>query len=101
MRLLLRVVLGIGALYVVAAGALFGIMWLPPGQFAAIAAHIPAPVLLRLLPFPAAWSIARGGSLSVGDAAPDFDLAMHGGQGRVTLRQHAGRPVVLIFGSYT
>jgi len=101
MRALLRIALAVAALYALAAGALFGIMWLPPGQFAAIAAHIPGPVMLRLLPFQSAWSIARDGSLSVGDTAPDFDLALHGKPGRMTLRQHTGRPVVLIFGSYT
>lgn len=101
MRALLRIVLILAALYLLAAGTLFAIMWLPPARFAAIAAHIPGPVLLRYFPFPTAWSIARAGSLSPGDPAPAFDLPRHGNTGRVTLQQHAGRPVVLIFGSYT
>ena len=101
MRLLSRIVLAAATLHALAAGALFGIMWLPPGQFAAIAAHIPGPVMLRLLPFQRAWSIARAGSLSVGDAAPAFQLPRHGNSGRASFGGRAARPVVLIFGSYT
>ena len=38
----------------------------------------------------------------IGEAAPDFDLALHDGSGRVRLSQFRGdRPVVLIFGSIT
>jgi hypothetical protein len=101
MRVLLRVFVGLIAIYLLMAGALFAIMWLPPGQFAAVAAHIPGPVMMMGFPFRAAWSVARGGSLSPGDPAPNFDLARHDKSGRVSLQQHAGRPVVLIFGSYT
>jgi len=44
----------------------------------------------------------REGSLKVGDAAPDFGLALLGGEGKVKLSAFKGdRPVVLIFGSYT
>lgn len=101
MRALVKMLLFALALYVLAAGALFAIMWLPPSRFAAVAAHIPGPLLLRYFPFQSAWSIARGGSLSPGDPAPGFDLLRHDKSGRVNLAQHAGRPVVLIFGSYT
>ncbi|MFN7934335.1 MAG: hypothetical protein U0R19_13475 [Bryobacteraceae bacterium] len=101
MKFLLRAIVGLIAIYLVAAGGLFAIMWLPPGQFAAVAAHIPGPVMMIGFPFRAAWTIARGGSLSPGDPAPGFDLARHDKTGRVTLSQFSGRPVVLIFGSYT
>ncbi|MBL8176913.1 MAG: hypothetical protein JNK48_19730 [Bryobacterales bacterium] len=101
MRVLIKAVVATVAAYTLLAGTLFAVMWLPPGQFAAIAARLPGPLLLRVLPFQQAWSIARAGSLAVGDAAPDFDLARHDKSGRVTLREHRGRPVVLIFGSYT
>ena len=101
MRILRRAILGLTAVYLVAAGGLFAIMWLPPGQFAAVAAHIPGPFLMRGFPFQSAWTIARGGSLSPGDDAPDFNLARHDKTGRVTLSQFRSRPVVLVFGSYT
>lgn len=37
----------------------------------------------------------------VGDPAPGFDLALLEGDRRVSLQNHMGRPVGLIFGSYT
>ena len=37
----------------------------------------------------------------VGDAAPDFCLSRLDGSGEVRLSDHCGRPVVLVFGSYT
>ena len=38
----------------------------------------------------------------VGEHAPDFDLDLHDGSGRVRLSSYRGdRPVVLIFGSLT
>jgi hypothetical protein len=36
-----------------------------------------------------------------GDAAPDFELALLDGSARVRLSELRGRPVGLIFGSYT
>jgi hypothetical protein len=42
------------------------------------------------------------GSLMVGDPAPDFDLSIQGGKGRVRLSSFKNRkPVALVFGSYT
>lgn len=39
---------------------------------------------------------------AIGDAAPDFELpVLHGGGARVRLSSLRGRPVALIFGSYT
>ncbi len=37
----------------------------------------------------------------VGETAPDFELATLDGDARVRLSAHRGRPVGLIFGSYT
>ncbi len=37
----------------------------------------------------------------VGETAPDFELATLDGAARVRLSAHRGRPVGLIFGSYT
>jgi hypothetical protein len=42
------------------------------------------------------------GNLKVGDRAPDVDLVALDGQSRFQLRQHiAGRPLVVVFGSFT
>lgn len=44
----------------------------------------------------------RAGDLKVGDAAPDVVLVGVDGVSRVCLRDHLrGKPLVLIFGSYT
>jgi len=51
------------------------------------------------------WSAEMGhgeGRLSVGDAAPDFDLKFKKSEERVQLSAFRGdRPVALVFGSYT
>lgn len=39
--------------------------------------------------------------LREGVLAPDFTLPLHHGQGAVTLSELRGKPVVLVFGSYT
>jgi hypothetical protein len=44
-------------------------------------------------------TIGRYG-IAPGDVAPDFALPLSGGQ-LISLRQMAGRPVLLHFGSYT
>ena len=90
------------ALWVLLCVALFAIMWLPPGRFCSIIAHVPGPVIFMTMPFQRFWMIARGGSLKAGDVAPDFDLRSHEKTARVRLSAHQGvRPVVRIFGSYT
>jgi hypothetical protein len=38
---------------------------------------------------------------NLGEEAPDFTLPLHDGSGSITLSQCRGRPVVLIFGSFT
>jgi hypothetical protein len=95
-------ILGIVVLvYLVAIGALYAIMSQPPARFAAMVAKMPGP-LFMVLPFERLWYHARGGTLRVGDAAPDFDLQTLDKSGRVQLSSFRGRqPVVLIFGSYT
>lgn len=39
--------------------------------------------------------------VQVGDPAPDFTLARTDGRGEITLSALRGRPVVLVFGSFT
>jgi len=44
----------------------------------------------------------RGNHPRVGEAAPDFELDLHDGSGRLRISSYRGdRPVVLIFGSLT
>jgi hypothetical protein len=44
----------------------------------------------------------RTPKVSVGDAAPDFELPLVGGEGTVRLAElNAERPVALVFGSFT
>lgn len=63
-------------------------------------AKIPGP-MFAVLPFKPLWMHARAGTLHAGDMAPDFALpSMNSGQ-KVRLSSLRGRPVVLIFGSYT
>jgi len=87
-------------IYVAFFGAMLFAMTRPPDQFGQIMRHVPMP-LLRALPFPPMWLWARAGRLAPGDAAPDFTLSTLDHKSRVTLSSHRGRPVVLVFGSYT
>src|SRR5438552_10551706 len=80
--------------------ALWAAMRKPPDEFAQIMAHMPAP-LFMVLPFKPMWLSVRAGSLRVGDAAPDFQLETVDRKSRSRLSDERGKPVVLIFGSYT
>jgi len=99
-----RILIGLGAaagVYVILSAALFCAMSQPPEQFGAIAAHIPMPAFM-ILPFKPLWMSARGGSLSVGSHAPDFELPAVDHSAKVRLASvYRERPVVLVFGSYT
>ena len=100
MRVALKILGVLVALYLVVSAALFAIMRLPPERFARVIAKAPGP-LFMILPFEPLWSVARGGTVHTGDVAPDFDLPLLDNSGRVQLSSFRGRPVVLIFGSYT
>ena len=101
MRRILKILVGIVAVYLAALASLYAIMTLPPEHFARIIATLPSPVFM-ILPFPSLWKIARAGHLSVGEPAPDFDLATLDKSARVRLSSFLGnKPVVLIFGSCT
>jgi hypothetical protein len=91
------------AVWVLACAALYGIMRQPPETFARFMAKIPGPVGFLVLPFETLWTHARGGTLQVGDAAPDFSLEKLDKSASVRLSSLTaqGKPVVLIFGSYT
>jgi hypothetical protein len=73
----------------------------PPEVFGNFMKHVPKPTLM-LMPFETMWNRARGGSLQVGDLAPDFTLETADRTSEVTLSSFRGaKPVVLVFGSYT
>ena len=90
-------------MWALACAALYGIMRQPPETFARFMAKIPGPVAFLVLPFETLWTRARAGALQVGDAAPDFSLVKLDKSASVRLSSLTaqGKPVVLIFGSYT
>ena len=89
--------------WTLACGALYEIMRQPPETFARVMAKIPGPVAFLVLPFETLWTHARAGNLHVGDPAPDFSLMKldKSASERLSSLTAQGRPVVLIFGSYT
>jgi len=83
--------------------ALYGVMRRPPERFGQMMTRVPEQVAFLVLPFETLWMHARAGTLEVGDPAPDFTLAKLDKSEHVRLSFFAtqGKPVVLIFGSYT
>jgi hypothetical protein len=73
----------------------------PPEVFGHVMAKMPMPAYF-VLPFETLWMRARKGRLDVGVTAPSFivkKLEDHTATDLASL--WAGRPVVLVFGSYT
>lgn len=100
MRIAAAIVGTLGFLYFVLLLAVFAVMRQPPTRFGQIMRHVPIPVL-AIVPFKPMWDSARGGNLYVGDRAPDFTLPRSDKSSDVTLSSLRGKPVVLVFGSYT
>jgi hypothetical protein len=102
-RALLRAFAAIALVWLLACGGLYQIMRQPPETFARFMAKLPGPVPFLLFPFETLWTRARAGDLKVGDPAPDFSLMKLDKSASVQLSTFTtqGRPVVLIFGSYT
>jgi len=84
MRVLIRVVAAAAVVYGVAVGALWFAMLRPPDQFTRFMARVPPPAMMAL-PFRPLWLQARGGTLRVGDPAPDFELDTLDRKARVRL----------------
>jgi len=96
-----RVVAALLVVWVVFVGFIFWAMNQPPEKFGAVMKHMPWPVFL-VLPFETLWNHARGGTLHVGDSAPDFTLTKLDKTGTVQLSELSKKqPVVMVFGSYT
>ncbi|HET6897898.1 MAG TPA: deiodinase-like protein [Vicinamibacteria bacterium] len=91
----------IAVLYVGLAAVIFAVMHQSNTVAGKGLSLVPGPAFM-VLPMETMWVTARRGRLAVGQDAPDFDLAMRDGSSRVRLSSlRGGRPVVLIFGSYT
>ena len=82
---------------------IYGVMRRPPEQFGRVMARIPGPVAFLVFPFETLWLRARAGTLQVGDHAPDFTLSKLDKTDHIQLSSLTaqGKPVVLVFGSYT
>src|ERR1700726_3960921 len=102
-RALVRVFPVIALVWLLGCAALYHIMRQPPETFARFMAKLPGPVPFLLFPFETLWTHARAGALQVGDPAPDFSLMKLDKSASVQLPSLTaeGRPVALIFGSYT
>jgi hypothetical protein len=72
----------------------------PPEKFGRVMMHMPMPAFF-VFPFETMWSRARAGTVQPGDMAPDFRLPTQDHQSEVELSSLRGKPVVLVFGSYT
>ena len=92
---------GLVLLYGILCLGLYAAMRQPPERFGAIMKHVPETVAFLVLPFRPFWMAARAGTLNIGDAAPDFSLPSTDHSRMVSLSSERGKPVVLIFGSYT
>ena len=72
----------------------------PPETFGRVMKHMPMPAFF-LFPFETMWSQARAGTVQPGDMAPNFTLPTVDHKSEVELAALRGKPVVLVFGSYT
>jgi AhpC/TSA family len=72
----------------------------PPEKFGRVMSHMPGPAFL-LFPFETMWTKARAGTVDPGETAPDFRLPTLDHQSEIQLSSLRGKPVVLVFGSYT
>jgi len=103
MKWVLRGAIAAAVCYVALFGTVLAAMLQPPERFGAFMRHIPPVVVFGGLPAPRMWLWARKGTLSEGEAAPDFTLrTVKDRNQRVSLSSYRGKqPVVLVFGSYT
>ena len=98
-----RALCGVVVLWVGACFVIYGVMRQPPQQFGRAMSHIPGELPFLIFPFETLWMRARAGGLQIGDVAPDFKLTKLDKTAEVQLSSLTaeGKPVVLVFGSYT
>jgi len=97
---LARVAGAVAVLYVAFLATVFAVMRQPPTRLGEIMRRVAMPAL-AIVPFERLWNVARRGDLRIGDPAPNFTLPRSDRSGDVTLSSLRGKPVVLVFGSYT
>jgi hypothetical protein len=100
-KVAVRIVGTLALVYVLLFATVAAAMLQTPDRFGLFMRYMPAPLVWGALPAQPMWLWARAGKLHPGDAAPEFNLGTHDGSGRVSLSSLRGRPVVLVFGSYT
>jgi hypothetical protein len=102
-KAIVSAVLAITVLWVLGCGVIYSTMRKPPEQFGRAMSKLPGELPFMIFPFETMWMRARGGTLHVGDPAPDFTLATLDKSAHVQLSSFTAqaKPVVLIFGSYT
>ena len=101
-RIILISFVALATLYISFGTFIWWAMHQSPERFGRVMSRMPAPVVFLFYPFETLWVNARAGDLQVGDRAPDFNLMKVDKTGTVRLAElNKGRPVVLIFGSYT
>ena len=100
---LVQVVGALALLWILGCGLIYSSMRRPPEQFGRAMSRLPGEVPFMIFPFESMWMRARAGALQVGDPAPDFTLTKLDKSERVQLSSLTtqGKPVALIFGSYT
>ena len=94
------IVLSAVAAYCVLLSLLFVAMCQSPVRFGRLMRHFPM-AAMTWVPFEPMWNVARKGATRVGGPAPDFALRTTDRQTEVRLSTLRGKPVVLVFGSYT
>jgi len=102
-KILFRLLVALVIAYFCFGGYVWWAMNQTPDVFGRVMSRMPGPVVFLLFPFETAWMRARAGTLHPGDPAPDFSLLKLDKSERIRLSAFAeqGRPVVLVFGSYT
>lgn len=93
----------LAVLWLAGCATIYHAMRQSPERFGRFMSKIPETVAFLVFPFETMWMRARAGTLAVGDSAPDFTLAKLDKSAQVQLSTLTaeGRPVVLVFGSYT
>jgi hypothetical protein len=102
-KIVVRALIVLVPLWILGCVAIYRMMCQPPETFARFMAKVPGPVAFLAFPFETMWTHARAGQLRIGDPAPDFSLTKLDKSAAIQLSglTAQGRPVVLIFGSYT
>ena len=99
-KMAIRIGAALAVVYLALLADVAVLMRQPPETFGRVMSKA-APIVFLALPFESLWANARAGTLQPGDAAPDFQLQTLDHKSQVKLSERRGRPVALIFGSYT